>query len=179
LRIERAFVVPQDHCVEEFVLRAATVEDAGIIAQHRALMWRDMGELPNELWDELVAAAEAQLRTGLANGDYVGWLAAPGAQPEHIIAGAGVTLRKSLPSPRRKNGITIGVAHGRLGLVINVFTEPEWRRRGVARLLLQRIVNWSREQQLDRLVLHASDAGRPLYEQLGFVATHEMRLADL
>ena len=34
---------------------------------------------------------------------------------------------------------------------------------------------WARAERLDRLVLHASDAGRPLYERLGFAATNEMR----
>jgi len=38
------------------------------------------------------------------------------------------------------------------------------------------IIAWSREQNLDGLVLHASDDGRALYEQLGFICTTEMRL---
>jgi GNAT superfamily N-acetyltransferase len=44
-------------------------------------------------------------------------------------------------------------------------------------LLLQRIIDWARAERLDRLVLHASEAGRSLYERLGFVGTNEMRLA--
>ena len=54
---------------------------------------------------------------------------------------------------------------------------PEWRRQGLARLLTQEIMSWTREQQLDRLVLHASREARPLYERLGFVLTNEMRFA--
>jgi hypothetical protein len=38
------------------------------------------------------------------------------------------------------------------------------------------IIAWSREQNLDGLVLHASDDGRALYEQLGFISTAEMSL---
>jgi len=40
---------------------------------------------------------------------------------------------------------------------------------------MKKIIAWSREQSLDDLVLHASDDGRGLYEQLGFVLTNEMR----
>ncbi|MBA3762926.1 MAG: GNAT family N-acetyltransferase [Chthoniobacterales bacterium] len=80
--------------------------------------------------------------------------------------------------PLKRSGTTVGIAGGRLGTVLNVFTEPEWRRRGVAGLLMQRIINWSRDAGLDGLTLHAADAGRTLYEKLGFVATNEMRLAD-
>jgi hypothetical protein len=43
--------------------------------------------------------------------------------------------------------------------------------------LIQRIIAWSREQRLDRLVLHASDEGRALYERLSFIATNEMKFA--
>jgi len=38
--------------------------------------------------------------------------------------------------------------------------------------------DWARRERLDRLVLHASPEGRPLYDRLGFVATNEMRFAD-
>jgi GNAT superfamily N-acetyltransferase len=165
--------------VSPFLIRVASASDAAVIAWHRARMWQDMGDLPDECFEPLRARAEVHFCELLANGEYVGWLAAPLDDPEKIIAGAGVLLRNSLPSPRKVSGKTVGVTQGKLGLLINVFTEPEWRRRGVAMQLMQRVIDWSREHQLDRLVLHASDAGRPLYEKMGFVATNEMRLADL
>jgi GNAT superfamily N-acetyltransferase len=59
---------------------------------------------------------------------------------------------------------------------VNVFTEPQWRRHGIAGLLAEEIVTWSKDQRLDRLILHASDEGRSLYEKFGFVASNEMRL---
>jgi len=67
------------------------------------------------------------------------------------------------------------ICDSRQGVILNVFTEPEWRRRGIAALLMKTIIEWSREQCLEELVLHASDDGRALYEQLGFVSTNEMR----
>lgn len=163
----------------EIRIRFATPADAPIIAAHRVTMWRDMGELPDEFAEPLRGRAVIQFRDAISRGEYVGWLAAPSENADKIIAGAGVLLRDSLPSPRKVNGQTVGVTTGKLGLLINVFTEPEWRRRGVAVQLMQRVIEWCREQPLDRLVLHASDAGRPLYEKMGFVATNEMRLADL
>ena len=142
-------------------------------------MWQDMGDLPEDLFEPLRARAEHQFREMLARGNYVGWLAAPVAEPQTTVAGAGIFLRDSLPSPRKVDGRAVGVTIGRLGLVINVFTEPAWRRRGLGLLLMQQVIDWSREQRLDRLILHASDAGRPLYEKMGFVTTNEMRLANL
>jgi hypothetical protein len=37
------------------------------------------------------------------------------------------------------------------------------------------MMNWATEQGADRVTLHASDAGRPLYLSLGFEPTNEMR----
>jgi GNAT superfamily N-acetyltransferase len=142
-------------------------------------MWQDMGDLPEDVFEQLRARAKVQFRETTATGEYVGWLAALASKPETIVAGAGIFLRASLPSPRKVNGETVGVTTGKLGLLINVFTEPEWRRRGVAMLLMQRAIDWSREQRLDRLILHASPSGRPLYEKMGFVSTNEMRLETL
>ena len=45
----------------------------------------------------------------------------------------------------------------------------------LARGLDDHVLRWAEEERLDRLVLHASDQGRALYERLGFVATNEMR----
>jgi len=62
---------------------------------------------------------------------------------------------------------------------VNVFTEPQWRRRGIAGLLLKEIITWSKNEQIDRLVLHASDEGRSIYERLGFTESNEMRFVGV
>jgi GNAT superfamily N-acetyltransferase len=82
-----------------------------------------------------------------------------------------------LPHPIGEARGKITICDGRQGIILNVFTEPEWRRRGIAALLMKTIIEWSREQRLDGLVLDASDDGRGLYEQLGFVSTNEMRFS--
>ena len=51
-----------------------------------------------------------------------------------------------------------------------------WRRRGLGELMLREVLAWARAERLDRLVLHASDAGRHLYERPGLAATNEMRV---
>lgn len=64
----------------------------------------------------------------------------------------------------------MSLAHGREG-----FTEKAWRRRGLARLLMEEVLKGAKTSRIDTLVLHASGDGRPLYEQLGFAQTNEMR----
>jgi len=154
--------------LEAISFRLATAADAPVIASHRAKMFRDMGDLPPDQFQNMVAAARRDLTALLAAGTYVGWLAAPTADPATVIAGAGIQLRPMLPRPGKS------IREGPEAIVVNVYTEPDWRRRGVARCLMERIIEWSRLHQVAKLVLHASTDGRPLYEQLGFAATNEM-----
>ena len=60
--------------------------------------------------------------------------------------------------------------------MLNVYTNPEHRGRGLARMLMEHILGWARAQGFATVELHASDEGRPLYEKLGFGQTNEMRL---
>ena len=63
---------------------------------------------------------------------------------------------------------------GREGLVLNVYVDPAHRQQGVARRLMGTIIHWAPGVGIVRLVLHASPAGRHLYESLGFLASNEM-----
>ena len=158
-----------------FSIRRAGVEDAPVIAWHRARMFQDMGTLPTATFHGLMNESRLWTERALASGEYLGWLATPKNDPSRIVSGAGVQIRQVAPHPfRPPRGDDF--AKGKHAIVLNVFTEPEWRRRGLARLLMEEILRWARAEQLDRLVLHASTEARQLYEQLGFEVTNEMRI---
>ena len=158
-----------------FIVRLATSADADTIARHRARMFQDMGEVPPNLFEEFRGKSRDRLHEVLTRGEYIGWLASPESNPKIIVGGAGLQLHQVLPHPSAHSSEGIDIAEGRHGIIINVFTEPEWRRRGVAALLLKQIIGWSRQNHLERLTLHASPEGRSLYERLGFVTSNEMR----
>jgi GNAT superfamily N-acetyltransferase len=160
---------------EQFHIRLATPADADIIGWHRARMFQDMGDVPDNIFEEFRAKSRDRLHHALTSGEYIGWLASAKDAPAKIIGGAGVQLRHALPHPFTNPNGEITVADGRHAIILNVFTEPDWRRRGVAALLMQHIIDWSRKERLDRLILHASDDGRQLYERLGFASTNEMK----
>ena len=62
------------------------------------------------------------------------------------------------------------------GNILNVYTEPEHRRRGIARALMQIALEWCASNDVDAVILHASAEGSALYASLGFAPTNEMRL---
>ena len=145
-------------------IRPAVAADAAIVAHHRVAMFRDMGILPEADVDRLATASRRSLGDALTSGDYLGWLVeADGA----VVAGAGALLRTLLPRPGYVEG-------GVDAYVLNVYTEPSYRRRGLAQALMEAVLAHCRAAGVARVTLHASDEGRPLYTALGFTATTEM-----
>jgi GNAT superfamily N-acetyltransferase len=86
------------------------------------------------------------------------------------VATAGVIWFEHPPGPM--NPI------GREAYLLNVYTRPEARRLGLARKLVQRIVEEARVAGVRRIWLRASEAGRPLYSELGFREGNYLQLAS-
>ena len=159
-----------------FTIRLASLADIDVIARHRAEMFTEMGLLPSAQYADLVSRTVDYLQPAIASGEYVGLMASATNTPATIVAGAGVQRRRILPHPLITDEGTI-VGHGRQAIVLNVFTERSWRRQGLAAMLMRHIIEWAGAEQIETLVLHASDEGRALYEKLGFIQTNEMRYA--
>ena len=98
---------------------------------------------------------------------YLGWITSDGERP---VASAGMFLLDWPPHPFDPEGTV-------RGYLLNVFVEPAYRKRGLARELVQRCLAEARRRGIRMVTLHASDEGRPLYETLGFAVTNEMRLS--
>ena len=165
------------HGAEGIATRLATVHDAAAIAGHRAQMFYEMGSLTDDLMEPLALLSTDYMERTITADEYVGWLAYELHEPLHLIAGAGVLIRQIPPFPTVDAAGNRGLALGKQGLVLNVYVERAFRRRGIATVLMQEILAWSSRERIDRLVLHASEAGKPLYKGLGFIMTNEMRYA--
>ena len=157
-----------------FLVRRATLADVQTLARHRAEMFRDIHGITDEQWDAMVDASRGYFQSALPRGEYLAWLVEPESSRGEVVAGAGLQLRPALPSIRRR-GDAAEVATGPQGMVLNVFTERAWRRRGLAKLVMEHVIAGARETGVSHLVLHASSEGRPLYEAIGFTSTNEMR----
>ena len=129
-------------------------------------MFRDMGEGSVEQLDRMVEVARPWLARALADGSYRHWLAIDSG--ERVAGGGGVLL---CPWPWNPFDPCTERA-----VILNVYTEIEFRRRGAARLVMETILAWIKAYGLRSVNLHASAEGRALYEKLGFAATNEMRL---
>ncbi|HEX6544575.1 MAG TPA: GNAT family N-acetyltransferase [Ktedonobacterales bacterium] len=151
---------------ESITIRLAIPDEAALVAEHRARMFQDMGRLDAERASTMIEQVTPLVQQMLSSGEYVGWLARDGAG--RVIGGAGVQLRRLLPRP--ETSVT------REALVVNVYVQAAYRRKGLARRLMTAILEWCREQGIERIVLHASEMGRPLYTSLGFAPSGELVL---
>jgi ribosomal protein S18 acetylase RimI-like enzyme len=156
-----------------FRIRPATIADISLIAAHRAAMFRDMGRLATNSEAILVRATADYLREALPREEYLGWVAESTPSQTKPIGGAGVQFRSLLPRPRSAGD---GLEFGPEAIVLNVYVEPEWRRRGVGEALMRLVLIALADRGVGRIVLHASPDGRRLYERLGFEPTNEMLL---
>lgn len=161
---------------EGIVVRLATEADAPVVARHRVSMFRDMGTLPAEQGPSLLKAAEPYFRRAIPAGLYVGWLGTPAGRPGEVVGGAGIQIREMIP---RLRGDGAAIDSGPQGLIVNVYTEPAWRRRGIGELLMREVLAFTHARGIHNVVLHASAEGRALYERLGFRQTNEMRYEGL
>ncbi len=148
-----------------YTIRRATPEDAALLAEHRARVWREVGD-----WDEPPMAAQVPIWTAwfhdaLARDAYRSWIAEENGE---AIASGSLLVYTVIPRPGSD-------ADGE-GRVQSVFVVPHARRRGIARALMDEIVSHARSVPLIRLVLHPSDEARPLYTELGFTGLDEMGL---
>ncbi len=154
-----------------YTIRLCNVNDAAIIARHRVEMFRDMGGVPTDaLAEQLLDESTRAIADEIGRGAYLGWFAV--TEAGEVIAGVGAHVKPQLP--RISHGGT-RVSSSDVPLVVNVYTERTWRKKGIARALMSALMQWAKENGFDRVVLHASDAGRPLYTSIGFAPTNEMR----
>lgn len=147
-------------------IRCATVADAAVIAHQRARMFYDLGRISDDAAAAIEAETQRQMGELLESGDYLAWLAECDGK---IVGGGGVMMRRLLPRPGAWQG-------AEEAYILNVYTEPDYRRRGVARKLMETIIAWAQARGCERVTLHPSEDGRALYESLGFVPTDELRL---
>ncbi|HET7841467.1 MAG TPA: GNAT family N-acetyltransferase [Terriglobia bacterium] len=151
--------------MSEFTIREATPADIDILVHHRLGMYLAMGVDPAEV-AKLDRPSREYFSRSVGEGDYRGWFVQTAAG--RVVSGGGIVISAWPSNPRDP--------YPRRIMILNMFTEPEFRRRGLARRLMETMIAWSREQGYKTVALHASDEGRPLYESLGFKPTNEMRL---
>jgi GNAT superfamily N-acetyltransferase len=114
---------------------------------------------------ELERRTREYILRGMSNGTYVGFLGMMGSR---TVGAASLLIYTLPPMP--------GSPDRRQGHVLNVYTAPELRSRGIGRRMMEALIAEARRRGLFRLFLNATKMGEPLYRSLGFVAQEDEAL---
>lgn len=140
-------------------MRRATAADVPVLLDMRLAFDREIlgGDLPPDRVGPHRAQVEDYLATRIGADHYRVWVALDRGR---VVAMAGLVVVDRPPHPRsRRNGE---------GFIVNVYTLPRWRGRGLGRAVMDALVADARALLLRRVYLRTSDAGRPLYAGMGF-----------
>ena len=107
---------------------------------------------------DLVPALKQYYMCHMVDGTFVSWLAFDG---DNIIGTSGMSFVEKPPY--------FGCSNGKMGLLSSMFTHPDYRRKGIAKELLSRVVNEARAFGCGTVQITASDMGVKLYSDFGFV----------
>jgi GNAT superfamily N-acetyltransferase len=150
----------------EYSIRPATLDDVNAIVEQRRGMLEELRNGDMSLLETTLVAFEQWMIPRMKSGEYLGWMA---VSPEgHVVAGIGLWLQEWAPSLRSRSVLR--------GYILNVYTNLEHRKHGLARQLTQTALDYCRSRGIELVALHASQFGKPLYESLGFEPTTEMRI---
>lgn len=139
----------------EIQYRKMTLADVDTFISMRIKQLREEGATEDI---DLIPALKDYYGRHMADGTFVSWLAVDG---EKIVGTSGMSFVEKPPY--------FSCPTGRLGLLSSMFTDPSYRRMGIAKELLSRVVDEARKYGCGSVQITASDMGVLLYTDFGFV----------
>jgi len=147
-------------------IRDGSADDDAILTRHYLALWEN-GTPPDHFRADAETRTLAYIAEARAEWRLGAFIAEEGSEA------AGSAACQLFPSPYPD---IVAPEHRLFGYIWSVYVDPRFRRRGIARALCERAIAYLDTLGCTTVVLHASEAGEPLYEQLGFELGREMRL---
>ena len=144
--------------------REATLADVQALAKLRIDFLKEVQSPETHLIGEegLNEILQDYFRQYIANGEFVAWIA---IAEDEIVSTSGLCFSKIIPG--------FSLLDGRVAYIMNIYTLPDWRKKGIGKQVFHHIVEAAKERNYKRVLLHATEDGRPIYEKFGFKATDD------
>ena len=144
---------------EEIVYRRAMLSDVPTLVDYKLRFLNELnGHVENHETEVVRESLQRYFTKAISSGDFVAWVA---EQDGKMVATSGMVVWQI---PARYSG----VESGRLGYLLNFYTIPEVRGKGIATRLLNELVEDARLMGLRYLHLHASKVGESIHRKAGF-----------
>ncbi len=144
---------------DEFEYKRATIENIDELVRTRIIVLRAANRLLDDVDMSIVEQESyAYYKRALESGEHIAYLV---YDNEKFIGAGGVSFYQVMPTYHNPTG--------KKAYIMNMYTAPEYRRRGIAFRTLDLLIKDAKELGVLQIALEATDMGRPLYEKYGFV----------
>lgn len=148
-------------------IRETTPKEDSIIAEHFYKMWLDIGAPENSIKPNHRNLTLEFIKQARKNLFYKGFV----AEIDNIIVGsASCQLFTGLYS------LILEEEYRKYGYIWGVYVESPHRRKGIAKQLTNATIEHLKSINCTKAILNASPAGKPVYENLGFLPSNAMQL---
>ena len=145
--------------LEKFEYKRTMPEDIEELVKTRIIVLRAANKLSDDVDMSLLEQETcAYYKRALETGEHIAYLVYDNGT---FIGAGGVSFYQVMPTYHNPSG--------KKAYIMNMYTAPEYRRRGIAFHTLDLLVKAAKEQGVSQIALEATDMGRPLYEKYGFV----------
>ena len=132
----------------------------------RAELFEELGEINKNMDISELKSATRQFYLSHINKDLISWGI---FQNGKIVAIGSLCLFTRIPYRENLSGSE--------GYLLNIYTSPQFRKRGYANQILDAIIEYSQKNDIKRLWLNASEQGEKIYAERGFIKKeNEMEL---
>ena len=143
----------------EIIYKKATLEDIDELTQTRIEVLRAANQLPDDTdMSEVKRQSFEYYQKALGDDSHIAYLIYDG---NRFVGAGGVSFFQVMPTYHNPSG--------NKAYIMNMYTVPEYRRKGIAYKTLDLLVNDVLNRGITSIALEATDMGRPLYEKYGFV----------
>jgi GNAT superfamily N-acetyltransferase len=149
-------------------IRLATTDDLDQVVTLRMAFLREMKPDAAESESEVLELTREYVADKLPKGEFHVWFAEEDGQ---IVGTSGLVFFHRPPTRSYRSELH--------AYVLNMYTLPERRGRGIASMLLQHTIDYVKTTPASRISLHATEMGRPIYERFGFVASDSAMTLNL
>jgi GNAT superfamily N-acetyltransferase len=143
-------------------IRQATLEDLDTIIRMRMAFLCEAQSDGSDSAELVEEASRAYFSERMASGELFVWLAEENGE---VVGTSGLEFFHKPPTFHNTASLQ--------AYVHSMYTLPNWRGRGIARSLLQQIIQYVRTTPSRCIYLHASEMGFPVYRKVGFVLTRD------
>lgn len=152
---------------ERIVYRPATIDDVSALVDYRVKFLNEHFSHPeNDDTEAVRKSLGSYFVKAIPSKSFIAWVA---EYEGRMIATSGMVVWQ-------KPAMYGGVESGKLGYLLNFYTIPEARRKGIGTQLLNKLIKEAKSSRLKYLHLHASRDGIDIYRRAGFVEPEEPEL---